>query len=239
MFEELDYQQTPLGAVSLRRRNDPKLNGDMLWEVKLNDEFLMSSAFTVGERVLAEHGLARLEQSSVTAVVGGLGLGYTAAAALSDTRITELVVIEFLSPVLEWHRQGWLPDTQIVVDDPRCRLLAGDFFALSQSADGFDHGAPGRRFDAVLLDIDHSPRHRLNEDDSEFYSQAGMRALAAQLNDGGVFGMWSNDPPDDDFTDVLETVFLNVEAEVVRFPNPYQGGDAQCTLYFGDAASAL
>jgi hypothetical protein len=48
-FEELDYQKTSLGAISLRRRADPRLDGKILYEVKLDDEFLMSSLFTSAE----------------------------------------------------------------------------------------------------------------------------------------------------------------------------------------------
>ena len=81
-FEELDYQETPLGAISLRRRSEPRLNGEILYEVKLNEDFLMSSLFTEAEIQLAKLGLATMEGSDWDVVVGGLGLGYTAVAAL-------------------------------------------------------------------------------------------------------------------------------------------------------------
>ena len=56
-FEELDYQQTPIGAVSLRRRHDPQFDTEV-YEIKIDDDFLMSSLFTVGEVELARLGLA-------------------------------------------------------------------------------------------------------------------------------------------------------------------------------------
>ena len=83
-FEELDYQKTPLGEISLRRRVEPRLEGEILYEVKLGDEFLMSSLFTHAEIQLARLGLAALEDAGLDIVVGGLGLGYTAVAALED-----------------------------------------------------------------------------------------------------------------------------------------------------------
>ncbi len=83
-FEELDFQETPLGDISLRRRSELKLAGKIVYEVKLGDEFLMSSLFTDGEIQLAQLGLAALEGSDLDIVVGGLGLGYTAAAALEE-----------------------------------------------------------------------------------------------------------------------------------------------------------
>ena len=75
------------------------------YEVKLGDEFLMSSLFTVGERALATLGLARLGNThGLEVVVGGLGLGYTAAEAPKDERVTSLAVIDALGEVINWHR---------------------------------------------------------------------------------------------------------------------------------------
>ena len=52
-FEELAHETTPMGEISLRRRLEPTLKVDV-YEVKLDDEFLMSSLFTTGETALAE-----------------------------------------------------------------------------------------------------------------------------------------------------------------------------------------
>ena len=74
-FEELDYQETPLGEISLRRRSEPRLDGTIVYEVKLGDEFLMSSLFTASEIQLARLVLAALDGAELDIVVGGLGLG--------------------------------------------------------------------------------------------------------------------------------------------------------------------
>jgi spermidine synthase len=92
-------------------------------------------------------------------VVGGLGLGYTAQAVLENPGVRSLIVVDALAEVIEWHQQGLLPLGKQLTDNPRCRFVNGDFFAMSHSADGFDPDAPGRRFDAGLVDIDHSPRN--------------------------------------------------------------------------------
>jgi len=57
-FEELDYRRTPLGDLILRRRRVLSLEGREVFEVKLGDEFLMSSLFNEGEIALARLGLA-------------------------------------------------------------------------------------------------------------------------------------------------------------------------------------
>ena len=160
LFEELDYRQTPIGALSLRRRRELSLGVDV-FEIKLGDEFLMSSLFTASEIALARLGLAALvrpeSNEALDVVVGGLGLGYTAQAVLEHKTVGSLIVVEALQPVIDWHVAGLVPLGRELAAEPRCRFVLGDFFALAASPAGFDAASPGRAFDAVLVDIDHSP----------------------------------------------------------------------------------
>ena len=128
-FEEIDRRQTPMGELTVRRRREPTLQIDV-FEVKLGDEFLMSSLFTVAEVALATLGLADLSGPDLDVVVGGLGLGYTARAVLEHTNVHALHVVDALGEVIEWHEQGLLPLSGALTTDPRCHLLHGDFFAL-------------------------------------------------------------------------------------------------------------
>ena len=232
-FEELAWSRTSIGEVSLRRRRDPVGGGD-IFEVKLGEEFLMSSLFTVAEIALARMALARLPHSrgeaGLDVVVGGLGLGYTAQAVLADERVNELIVIEAIEAVIDWHRRGLVPVGGSLTADVRCRLVHEDFFALTERR-SFDPDAAGRVFDAVLVDIDHSPRHTLTESTAGFYGEAGTRRLASQLRPGGCYALWSNDPPDPGYLAVLSEVFVDVAAETVSFPNPRQGRPASNTIY--------
>ncbi len=229
-FEEIDWRPTPLGEISLRRRRHPA-SGDDVYEVKLGDEFLMSSLFTAGEIALARLGLAQLAEEELDVAVGGLGLGYTARAALDDPRVRSLIVVEALGEVIEWHERGQVPLGDGLASDPRCRLTQGDFFALVGDTGGLDPRRPGRRFHAILLDIDHSPRHVLHPRHAALYEPAGLQSLAELLHPGGVFALWSNDPPDGPFASVLTEVFADAEAHVVEFDNPLQGGSATNTVY--------
>ncbi len=233
-LEELDWSPTPIGELTLRRRLDPATGVD-IFEVKLGDEYLMSSLFTVAEVEVARLALARIKGSGpegrgLDVAVGGLGLGYTAQAVLADPRVRELVVVDVLEPVIRWHQQGLVPVGPTLTADPRCRLEHGDFFAMSAGA-GFDPAAPGRTFDAVVVDIDHSPAHLLAGSSARFYGPAGTRELAGQLRPGGVYSLWSNDPPDEGYLTTLAEVFVDVAAEVVTFPNPLQGRPATNTVY--------
>jgi spermidine synthase len=219
-----------MGVISLRRRIEPTLNVEV-YEVKLGDEFLMSSLFTVAEVALARLGLAQAVGAELDVVVGGLGLGYTALTTLEDQRLRSLVVVEALNEVIGWHERALLPDTTRLVADPRVRLQRGDFFEMADGTTGFDPNEPGRRFHAILLDIDHTPRHVLHPSHSAFYTRAGLERLVGHLHPGGVFALWSDDPPDPDFEAVLAEVFNRCESSVVPFANPLTGGYSTNTVY--------
>jgi spermidine synthase len=234
-FEELDFRPTPIGAVSLRRRRTLAQDEDV-YEIKLDDEFLMSSRFTASEIALARLGLAELSGEAWDVAVGGLGLGYTAQEVLAHAAVGALVVVEMLQPVIDWHTSGLLPLGPALTRDPRCRLMAGDFFALAASDSGLDPEQPGRKFHAILLDIDHSPYALLDARSTSFYRPEGLRRLATHLHPGGVFGLWSNDTPDAAFTERLAGVFAHVRAEPVTFHNPLQDRPATQTVYLARAA---
>jgi spermidine synthase len=230
-FEELDYQESELGPISLRRRRMVSLGDTDIFEVKLGEAFLMSSLFHDVEVALAELGLSELGSRDLDVVVGGLGLGYTAGAALRNPRIRSLLVVELLAPVIEWHRRGLVPLGAAVSGDARCRIIQGDFFALAASRQGFDVMNPGRRFDAVLLDIDHSPTNLLHPRNAPFYEPEGLRLLASHLVADGIFALWSDGLVDDAFLAVLGKVFVSSRAEVVKFENPILGGESASTIY--------
>lgn len=236
-FQVLDWRPTPWGEISLRRRRDPGSGRDV-YEVKLDDEFLMSSLFTVGEVELTRLALAGLSAAGLDVAVGGLGLGYTAQAVLEYASVRSMVVIEALGEVIEWHRDELIPAGATLASDSRCRLVQGDFFAMVDTPSGLVPDAPSRRFDAIIVDIDHSPRHLLHRSHAAFYEPAGMRRLADHLQPGGVFALWSNDPPDAEFTAVLADVFADVGADVVAFHNHLQEREATNTVYIARKASA-
>jgi spermidine synthase len=230
-FEELDYQKTPLGELILRRRRMLSLGGTEIYEVKLGEAFLMSSLFHEVEEALAHLGLAELKGENWDVVVGGLGLGYTAVAALEHRNVASLLVVDALQPVIEWHRRGLVPLGKKLTGDGRTRLVHADFFVRALSADGFDSGQPGRKFHAVLLDIDHSPRNLLHPRNAAFYELEGLRALAAHLHPGGVFALWSDDAPEEEFLGMLSGAFANARAHVVTFPNPLTEAESASTVY--------
>ena len=223
-FEELDWQQTPMGELTLRRRFDPTLDKDV-WEAILNDEHLMSTHFTAAEIALGRLGVERATGDALDVLVGGLGLGYTAQAVLASTRVHSLTVIDAIDRVVHWHRQHLLPISEEIMSDPRMSVEVADFFSLMR------HDDVERVWDAILVDIDHTPSHHLHPQHAPFYSESGIREMARHLTPGGVFALWSDNPPDDDFLAVLAAVFAQVSAEVITFDNPLTGGVSSNTIY--------
>ena len=226
-IEELDATETPIGVISLRRRFDAVVGHDV-YEVKIDDEFLMSSLFTVVEQELSRLALARITDPdrALDVLIGGLGLGYTLRAALEDPRVVRAQTLDSVEAVIDWHRRDLLPDTQGLTADPRCDLVHGDFFALVASG-----STPRSSYDVVLLDVDHSPQHLLDPSHGAFYTPDGLTRLTEILASDGVFGLWSDDPPDPAFEASLDAVFAHRETHEVAFANPITGGESASTVY--------
>jgi len=232
IFEELDFQLTPIGELALRRRRIPKLGELDVYEVKLGEDFLMSSLFHEAERQLSKLGLGALEKDDLDVIVGGLGLGYTAAAALEDPRVSSLVVIEYLAPVIEWHQNGLVPLGETLTSDQRCRLTHADFFALSQDIENsFDPLNPAKKHDAILLDIDHTPTNVLHQTNTRFYTEEGLGELARHLKPGGVFALWADGEPESSFGDRLGKVFGSAESHTIEFDNPITEDTSKGAVY--------
>ena len=232
MFEVIDSQPSELGEICLRRRRIPVFGDRDIYEVKLGDEFLMSSMFVEAEEALATLGLEAVSGSDLDVVVGGLGLGYTAVAALRDERINELLVVDALQTVINWHKDELVPLGKILNQDARNRYVLNSFFELAVTPEqGFDPQQPGRQFDAILLDIDHSPTEYLNPANAGFYTTDNLSLMAQQLKPQGVFAMWSQNLPEAAFMDLLRTVFPKVESHVVSFYNPFQNCESTNSVY--------
>ncbi|MEC7583217.1 MAG: spermidine synthase, partial [Planctomycetota bacterium] len=206
----------------------PSQPGHWIYEVKLADRFLMSSHVTDSERELARRGLARAAGSGLSVLVGGLGLGYTAAEALTCDRVERVVVVERLPEVLGWFERGLVPMAQTLCDEPRCELRQGDCLAMLREPDP-------EPFDVVLIDIDDSPIHLLSDDHEEFYSVAGLAQARRSLRPGGVLALWTSLPAEPEVTERLQQAFTAADVEEVRFDNPLlQRGEVNA-IYFASA----
>ena len=227
-FEEIDYRETELGELILRRRRPVSRPEEWVYEVKLAGRFLMSSLTTDSERELATRALARVGGDARRVLVGGLGLGYTAAAALAEPRVAAVDVVERLPEVIDWHRRGLVPLGTSLCAEPRCRLLEGDCLQGLLRLELRD-------YDAILIDIDDSPIHLLDDAHAAFYAVDGLRAVRRCLRPGGVFALWTSLPAEPEVTERLQQAFATAHVEEVRFDNPLLDDPEVNALYFGRA----
>jgi len=223
-IEFLAAEETPIGMIALRRRELLSEPGTVITEITLDHEFLMSSYNTASERALAHSAIEMHGGSNLDVLVGGLGLGYTAHAALASEQVSSVEVVEFLPPVIAWVKNGLVPLSSELMADPRFVVRQGDVYAgLAES--------PGRRFDVIIIDVDHSPDERLGEVNGSFYSDAGLQLAKQHLEIGGVLGVWSY-AEHTPFADALRRVFGEVRVEPVSFYNPIAEEDESNWLFF-------
>lgn len=228
-FEELDHHATPLGDLVLRRRTLPGV-ATPVFEITLGGAFLMSSLVVASEVGLATRALDARGEGDWSVLVGGLGLGYTAQAALEDPRVRDVTVVELLPEVIGWHERGLLPLGKQLTTSPRCRLLLDDFYARVAAP-----RRDGSGWDLILVDIDHSPEALLHRAHAEFYTVGGLRRAKRNLEPGGVLGIWAGAAPDAVFVERLREVFAEAWTEDIRFHNPSVDREDVNTVYLARA----
>ncbi|MFT2110095.1 hypothetical protein [Marinomonas sp. 2405UD68-3] len=103
-----------------------------------------------------------------------------------------LLVVDALDTVIGWHKDERVRLGKVLNADDRNRYVLGSFFDLAiEPSTGFDQRHHGKKFDAILLDIDHSPTEYLNVANASFYTIENLARMVEQLRPNGVFAMWS------------------------------------------------
>src|ERR1700710_697128 len=122
-FEVIDHAESPIGVLILRRRMPPH---EHVIEITLEHQFLMSSAVTVSERELATRAIAMHDGDNLDVMIGGLGLGYTAKAALDSDRVARVEVVELVQAIIDWNADALLPLGEDLMADARFRVTRDD-----------------------------------------------------------------------------------------------------------------
>lgn len=227
-IEILAYDDTPLGPLCLRRRSTLSDPPQVVTEITLNHEFLMSSLHTDSEQALADISLALFEGDRLRVLVGGLGLGYTARAALAWDRVAQVEVVEYLPQVIDWLTQRLIPTAGELNGDARLRVTQGDIYERllappSQSASAHD---------AILIDVDHSPEDQLASDNAAFYTPKGLMRAVEHLRPAGVLALWSY-AEHTPLLDAMRDVLVDVQAHPVRYFNQHVHETFTDWLYVG------
>ncbi|KAA1257826.1 spermidine synthase [Rubripirellula obstinata] len=221
----LAYEDTCLGPLCLRERELLSQPGTIVTEVTLNHEFLMSSFNTDSERVISNRSVEIHGDKNIDALVGGLGLGYTAAELLKHDNVASVEVIEFLPPVIDWMNQGLVPLSGNLANNGKLTIVEADVYAYLWSP-------PAKTFDLIVIDVDHSPSDQLDEQEHSFYTMAGLQRAKAHLKPGGVLAVWSY-AQSSDFADALRNTFQSVSVEPVTTLNTLVGHEQTDWLFFG------
>ncbi|MDQ3604641.1 MAG: spermidine synthase [Gemmatimonadota bacterium] len=223
-LEILAYEDSPLGPLCLRRRELLSAPGTVVTEVTLNHAFLMSSYNTASERALARIALEMHAGTELRVLVGGLGLGYTAHAALASARVANVEVVEFLPQVIEWLEHDLVPLSPVLKADERLTTVRGDIYARLAAA-------PGEKFDLILIDVDHAPDDQLSRTSDFFYTKEGLVLASRHLAADGILGVWSY-AESSPFARALREVFREVRIEPVTFFNELIDEETTDWLFF-------
>ncbi|HEU5073673.1 MAG TPA: hypothetical protein VFU02_05860, partial [Polyangiaceae bacterium] len=170
---------------------------------------LMSSRRTGSEQALATFTCERIrEHKRPHILIGGLGMGFTLAAALRrlgpEARV---VVAELIPSVVAWNRGVLGEVAGCPLDDPRVRVHEGDVAELIRAEQG--------AWDAILLDVDNGPTGLTQAANDELYSLDGLMTAFSALRPGGVLGVWSAGV-DTGFTQRMTRAGFDVATEKVR-----------------------
>lgn len=158
------------------------------FSIRMGGLELMNSRVHGSEEALAELACKRIAgRAGAKVLVGGMGMGFTAAAALRRLgRDGRVVVAEIVPAVVEWNR-GPLADLAArPLDDCRVTVRLGDVAEVMQA----ERGA----FDAILLDVDNGPEGLTRKGNDLLYARAGLKAAFNALRPAGVLAVWSAGP---------------------------------------------
>ncbi|WP_141575617.1 spermidine synthase [Actinomadura sp. WMMA1423] len=194
------------GELVLRRAG-----GD--YEIISNGVFLMDTRNGGSERLLvraAAEVAAQRPGGPARVLIGGLGVGFSLAEALTLPGVAHVTVVEREPAVVAWHATALRPWSRGALDDPRVTVERADLL-------DYVSAPPADRFDAVCLDIDNGPDWTVTPGNSRLYAAPGLDALAALLTPRGVLAVWSaNAAPR--FEALLRDRFEAVEPRPVPVP---------------------
>jgi spermidine synthase len=169
---------TERGELVLRRVGD-----DL--EVISNGTFLMDTRGGDSERLLADAALQR-HAAPREVLIGGLGVGFSVLAALADSRVNRVTVVEIEQAVVDWHDTHLAAFTGGLLHDPRVEVIVADIAThLAACASSYD---------VVCLDVDNGPDWTVTDANAALYDDAGSRLLVAALRPRGVLSVWSANP---------------------------------------------
>lgn len=170
---------------------------------------LMSTWAHGSEDALAELACAKIAgRARPRVLIGGLGMGFTLAAALRHLGAeAEVEVAELVPAVVTWNQGALGKFAGHPLRDARARVREGDVAKILKTA--------RQAYDAILLDVDNGPEGLTRKKNDWLYTTDGLTAAYTALRPEGVLAVWSAGP-DRDFTARLQKVGFEVQEAHVR-----------------------
>jgi spermidine synthase len=206
------------GEVVVRRRLSAGA-GEAVLELRVNGVFVMDTAETSSERLLARAVLDRASYPR-RVLVGGLGLGFTLRELLADDRVEQVVVAEIEPAVVRWMRDGALPGADVLADR-RVRVVTQDVREVVRDQ-------PAGAYDMLLLDVDNGPDFLVHDANAAVYGVPFLSECRRSLAPEGTLAVWSS-TRSADLEAAVRHVFGGCDA--VPVPVDLQGRDERYWLF--------
>ena len=192
------------------------------FSIKLGQNELMNSRLSGSEEALATLVCERLQGcKQPRLLIGGLGMGFTLRAALSNLNADARVVVAELVPeVVAWARGPMAEVFGDSLTNPRVSIRETDVGLLIR--------AERSAYDAILLDVDNGPEGLSREANDALYNASGLATAHGTLRPGGVLAVWSSGP-DPRFTQRLVKAGFDVDETKTRASR--KGGGARHVIW--------
>jgi spermidine synthase len=211
-WEEIDRAEVSghEGEVTLLQR-------DTEFSIRTAGTELMNSRLHGSEGALAELTCSRIKRKSgLRILIGGLGMGYTLAAALEQSEPdTFITVSELIPAVVRWNRKHLGHLAGMPLDNPRVSVEEEDVAETIRKRTS--------AWDAILLDVDNGPDGLTRKANDRLYGRSGLKAFFSALRPGGILAVWSSGA-DEAFTRRLKQCGFQTETVTVRARKPGKGG---------------
>jgi len=217
-YVEIARAESVRGELVLRERRDEAATSVL--ELRTNGVFIMDSAETTSEVALAVAALELVDDPR-DVLVGGLGLGFTLQAVLTDPRVERCSVVEIEQALVDWMRDGTVPHGRTLLADARANVVVADVsLALAEAREA--------SYDLVLLDVDNGPGYLVHDDNAALYDVPFLALTRRIIRSGGAVAIWSA-AESTTLESTLREVYGNVEP--MTYDVDLQGREETYWLY--------
>ncbi|MCK5097795.1 MAG: hypothetical protein KAR45_06805 [Desulfobacteraceae bacterium] len=202
-WEKIDMAEVPghKGEITLQRRGSE-------FSIRTSGTELMNSRLHSSEDALAELTINHIKKPGIKILIGGLGMGYTLAAALEQSEPDTLITVSELVPaVVKWNREHLGHLAGMPLEDSRVTVKVEDIAKTIENKQS--------AWDIILLDVDNGPEGLTRKANDRLYSKAGLQNTFFALQPEGILGIWSSND-DKAFTRRLKQSGFQVDTKTVR-----------------------